>query len=99
MRLFFLRFFFFPSLGCFARFFLSRFWAFRNKGSSKTRLKKSREFGFPQPPKKVLKALTTYSKLTDLRHFFFCAPAPSLGTTWDSPNDNDRLLFLPDKQL
>jgi hypothetical protein len=40
---FFLRFFFF-SLGCFARFFLSRFWAFRNKGNSKTRLKKSQKF-------------------------------------------------------
>jgi hypothetical protein len=31
---FFRRFFFY--LGCFARFCLSRFWAFRNKGSAKT---------------------------------------------------------------
>jgi hypothetical protein len=29
-----------PPPGCLVRFFLSRFWAFRNKGSSKTRLKK-----------------------------------------------------------
>jgi hypothetical protein len=34
--------------------FLSRFWAFRNKGSSKTRAKESRKFiRSPQPPKKA----------------------------------------------
>jgi hypothetical protein len=51
------------SFGCFVRFFLSRFWAFRNKGSSKTRLKKIARRS-PQPPKKVV---------TYLRHFFFPA--------------------------
>jgi hypothetical protein len=57
---FFLRFFFF-SLGCFVRFFLSRFRAFRDKGSSKTPLKKIARKS-PQLPKKVL---------TYLRRFFF----------------------------
>jgi hypothetical protein len=66
MRLFFVR-FFSPSLGCFVRFFLSRFWAFCNKGSSKTRLKKIARKS-PQLPKKVLTYVT----------FFLFFPRPPL---------------------
>jgi hypothetical protein len=42
--------FFLSSLGCFARFFFIAFLGVRNKGSSKTRLKKIAG-NFPQPPK------------------------------------------------
>jgi hypothetical protein len=50
---FFPPFFFFILPRLFGSIFLSRFWAFRNKGSSKTRLKKSREF-FRSRQKKYL---------------------------------------------
>jgi hypothetical protein len=59
--------FFFPSLGCFARFILIAFWAFRNKESSnKTRFKKSREF-FRSLQEKYLLTYAT---------FFFFTPPP-----------------------
>jgi hypothetical protein len=60
-------FFFYPRLFC-SIFFLSRFWAFRNKGSSKTRVKKIARKS-PQLPKKVL---------AYLRHFFFFFSRPPL---------------------
>jgi hypothetical protein len=60
---------FFFTLGCFARFFFNRvFWAFRNKGSSKTRLKKSWKY-FRSRQKKYL--VLTYHRI---RHFFFHGP-------------------------
>jgi hypothetical protein len=58
------------SLGCLVRFFLSRFWAFLNKGSSKTRLKKSRE-NLLSSQKKTKAPTHTHLSVSNLRHFFF----------------------------
>jgi hypothetical protein len=65
--------FFSPSVVLFD-FFLSRFWAFRNKGSSKTRLKKSRENLLSSQKKQLL----TYVA------FFFFSRRPLGGTSNDA---------------
>jgi hypothetical protein len=70
MRLFFLRVFSFsPSVVLFG-FFLSRFWAFRNKGAFKNAIKKNRA--------KISSVLSLQKKyllkVTYLRRFFFYGP-------------------------
>jgi hypothetical protein len=75
----------------FIDFFYRVFWAFRNKGSVKTRLKPIAE-NFPQPPKKSTYLLTYYVKIFVL---FFTPPlAPYMCLIPDPPTNLPTSFFL-----